>query len=188
MDSLRFICLSSKRWVLNNGQLEFTVSFFFQVVSPKQWTAWVKWWVLNNGQLEFTFSSFFQVVSPKQWTAWVKRWVLNNGQFEVYFLSSKWSVLNNGRPEVILLSCLSNGQPQTTTTFVYPLISQESSPVCLVKCVSPLQTNTKIHHHFPSETTPSASGVRSLSQQIEVSRHGFSSQSKCLRRPAFIAS
>jgi len=51
-------CLCFKWSVLNNGQLEFT---FCQVVSPKQWAAWVyllscfKWLVLNNVQLEFIF-------------------------------------------------------------------------------------------------------------------------------------
>jgi len=38
-----------------------------QVVSPKQWTAWVY------------FSSLFQVVSPKQWTAWVSFHFVSSG-------------------------------------------------------------------------------------------------------------
>jgi len=64
-----------ERSVLNNGQLEFIFSNCFERS------------VLNNEQFEFTFV-MFQVVSPKQWTAWVyllshsKRSVLNNGQLE----------------------------------------------------------------------------------------------------------
>jgi len=64
-----------KRSVLNDGQLESIFSNCFERS------------VLNNEQFEFTFV-MFQVVSPKQWTAWVyllshsKRSVLNNGQLE----------------------------------------------------------------------------------------------------------
>ena len=64
------------KWsVLNDGQLESIFSNCFERS------------VLNNEQFEFTFV-MFQVVSPKQWTAWVyllshsKRSVLNNGQLE----------------------------------------------------------------------------------------------------------
>jgi len=157
MDNLS---LPFKWLVLNNGQLEFTLSSLFQVVSPKQWTTWVyllswfKWVVLNNGQLEFTFCLCFK---------WL---VLNNGQLEFTFrLCFKCLVLENEQLEFTFQV----DSPKQWTAWVYLLSFFEWSIPNngqLVFTCHPLkchpqyvwsrgvsiklsfQANTIVHHHF----------------------------------------
>jgi len=121
MDSSRLPLSCSKRSVLNNGQLEFIFSNYFERS------------VLNNGQFEFTFV-MFQAVSPKQWTAWV-----------YFYHVFKWSVLNNGQLEFTLVFQKEYQFPALSEHGILSFIprlaglrkftqiqfSQVSSPVCL---------------------------------------------------------
>jgi len=108
-----FLLLSYVKWqvqTMDNLSLSFTL---FQVVSPKQRTAWVLHLIS------------YQVVDPKQWTTWVfslscfravspRQWTTR-----IYLLPFfKWSVLNIGQLEFTLF-CFRAVSPKQWTAWVY---------------------------------------------------------------------